>query len=100
MCNPLGSKRKIHKLGKEPDTFGLMLIIINVLIIMLLLIGFFYFQLANLSPWMRTKINDVFLVAVVKKNLIDKYSMQVVLKPIIEDIKKLVSKCANFICSY
>lgn len=27
MCNPLGSKRKIHKLGKEPDTFGLMLII-------------------------------------------------------------------------
>lgn len=57
----------------------------------LYLTGFFYFQLANLPPWIRAKINDVMLVAIVHKSLINKYSMQAVLKPIIEDIKKLVS---------
>ncbi len=59
-------------------------------------IGIFYFLLGNLPPWMRSKINSVQLVMLVKKTLIDKYTMQSVLKPIVEDLKKLVSCDSTF----
>ena len=55
------------------------------------LLGFFYFILANLPPWMRSKIHSVQLVAIVKNSYIKTYSMRAVLAPLVEDLKKLVS---------
>ena len=57
------------------------------------LIEIFYFLLGNLPPWMISKVNSVQLAMIVKKSLISKYTMQRVLKPLVEDIKKLVSVC-------
>ena len=54
------------------------------------LLGFFYFMLANLPPWVRSKIHSVQLVAIVK-NYIKTYSMRAVLSPLVDDLKKLVS---------
>ncbi|XP_065887419.1 uncharacterized protein [Dysidea avara] len=64
-CNPLGSKVKIHKLGA------------------------FYFALGNISPKYRSRISSIQLVALVKSHYISCYGMDTVLKPIVEDIKKL-----------
>ena len=51
----------------------------------------FYFILGNLRPKYRSKLRNVQLLAVVKKSLIDKYTISAILRPIVEDIKKLVS---------
>ncbi|XP_065891557.1 uncharacterized protein [Dysidea avara] len=69
VCNPLGSKRKIHKLGV------------------------FYYLIGNLPAKMRSKVHTMQLVAIVKKSYIDKYSMNAVLKPIVQDVKKLETGC-------
>ena len=55
-------------------------------------VGFFYFLLGNLSPKYRSALRAINLVAVVKKKLIKDYSMNAVLTPIVDDIKKLVSQ--------
>ena len=54
-------------------------------------IGFFYFLLNNLPPYMRSKTDSIQLIAnIVKSRFIKKYSMQEILKPLISDLKKLV----------
>ena len=50
----------------------------------------FYFQLGNLHPRYRSTYKSIQLLALCKAKLISKYTLDVVLKPIIEDIKKLV----------
>jgi hypothetical protein len=65
ICNPLGSKKSIHKLG------------------------IFYFTLANLRPKLRSKFTAIQLAIICKKSVIDEYSIDRVLRPLIEDIKKL-----------
>jgi hypothetical protein len=65
ICNPLGSKKKIHK------------------------IGFFYFTLGNFFPKERSKISCIFLCAMAKVSIIKKYSINTILEPIVTDIKKL-----------
>jgi hypothetical protein len=54
-------------------------------------VGFFYFLLGNLSPKYRSALRAINLVVVVKK-LIKDYSMNAVLTPIVNNIKKLVSQ--------
>ena len=58
-------------------------------------VGFFYFLLNNLPPTMRSQTNSIQLVAIVKRKLIDKYSMKLILQPIITDLKKLVRLCVG-----
>ncbi len=55
-------------------------------------VGFFYFTLGNISPKYRSRLSCVNLVAIVKKKLIDKYTMPVILAPFIADVVKLVRK--------
>ena len=88
VCNPLGSKRIIHKLGKlfiHPCN------IIYSLSPPLCNIAVFYFVLGNLPPLFRSKVSRIQLAAIVKSELLKKYGANKILKPIIEDIKKLVS---------
>ena len=53
--------------------------------------GVFYFSLGNLHPKYRSQYSSIHLVALCKRKYINLYSMSDVLKPLIEDIKRLVS---------
>ena len=57
---------------------------------MLMFSGSFYFTLGNLSPKYRSKLTSIYLLALVKSTFISTYGMDVVLKPFINDMKKLV----------
>lgn len=54
-------------------------------------IAVFYFFLANLPPIFRSKMRRVQLVALAKSEHMKKYGANVILKPLMDDIKKLVS---------
>ena len=67
VANPLGSSATVHKLG------------------------LFYFSLGNLKPRLRSTTDSIQLVAVVKCDFLNKYGVDEILKPFVEDIKKLES---------
>ena len=62
------------------------------IIIIIHTLGLFYFLLGNVSPKYRSALRAINLVAVVKKKFIKEYSMNAVLTPIVNDLKKLVSQ--------
>ena len=86
VCNPLGSSRVKHKLGT-------MKVVIQSPFVKYLIFvtGMFYFSVGNIRPRFRSKIKTIQLLAVCKQKLIKKYSMNAVLRPLVKDIKKLVS---------
>ena len=53
--------------------------------------GCFYYVLGNISPKYRSRLSLIQLVALVKTKHIKEHSMNVILEPIVADIKKLVS---------
>ena len=53
--------------------------------------GAFYFTLGNMSPKYRSKLSCIFLLGLVKSKFVSEYGMDAVLKPIIDDVKRLVS---------
>jgi hypothetical protein len=67
MCNPLGSKKTVHKLG------------------------FFYYNIGNIHPRHRSNLSSIHLVAITNRSHIKKYGMNTILQPLVNDIKKLVS---------
>uniref|UniRef100_A0A1X7UBD0 C2H2-type domain-containing protein n=1 Tax=Amphimedon queenslandica TaxID=400682 RepID=A0A1X7UBD0_AMPQE len=67
VCNPIGSKAKIHKLG------------------------LFYYTLGNLSPKYRSSMVTIQLVAIVKYTLLQRYGHEAILRPFIDDVKALES---------
>ena len=99
VCNPLGSKRIIHKLGKlfiHPSD------LIYSLSPPLYNIAVFYFVLGNIPPLFHSKVSRIQLATIAKSEHLKKYGANTILKPIIEDIKKLVSShiyCSLLICS-
>lgn len=58
--------------------------------------GLFYFVLGNLLPMFRSKLRRINLLAIAKCEHIKKYGIDVVLKPILEDIKKLCLIVLNY----
>ena len=50
----------------------------------------FYFTIGNLSPMYRSQLSNINLVAIAKVTHIDTYGMDAVLKPFVDDLKKLV----------
>ena len=60
---------------------------------MLVTIGLFYYTLGNLTPKLRSQLASIQLLAIVKTKMIKKYTMTAILKPIVDDIMKLV--CAT-----
>lgn len=55
------------------------------------ILGIFYFTLGNLHPNARSKLSSINLLAIVKEKLVKKYGMDTILKPVVTDIKELVS---------
>lgn len=55
--------------------------------------GMFYFTIGNLSPMYRSQLTNIHLVAIAKTGHIDTYGMDAVLKPFVDDLKKLVIFC-------
>jgi len=55
------------------------------------ILGIFYFTLGNLRPNSRSKLSSINLLAIVKEKIVKKYGMDTILKPVVTDIKKLVS---------
>jgi len=53
--------------------------------------GTFYFTLGNLSPKYRSQLTSVYLVALVKSSFISAYGIDEVLRPFVNDVKKLVN---------
>ena len=53
-------------------------------------IGIFYFTLGNMQPRFRSKLSSIELVCVTKTKHIARYGMDAILRPFIDDVKKLV----------
>ena len=56
-------------------------------------IGAFYYILGNLKPSLRSKLNNIQLLLLTKYSSVSEYSIDQMLEPIVEDIKKLESVC-------
>ena len=100
ICNPLGSKRKKHKLGKL-ILYIYMSYIHSTHHTLLILIGFFYFALGNLMPRYRSSLSAIQLLGIVKRSIMIEYGMNAILQPFINDIKKLVceiTSCTLLFC--
>ena len=54
-------------------------------------IGIFSFVLGNLPPKFRSRLSSIHLVAIVNRNVLSQYGMDSVLRPFVDDLKKLVS---------
>lgn len=52
-------------------------------------------MLGNLHPKQRSKLSSLYLVALVKHKVLQKYGMDSILKPFVHDMKKLVSIVPN-----
>lgn len=53
------------------------------------IIGMLYFQLANIDPAFRSKLESINLVAIFRCNLLEHYSIDAILTPFVQDLKKL-----------
>ena len=83
-CNPLGSKAKKHKLGKIcRESIGYTKVFI--------ILGFLYYTLGNLDPILRSSLKSIQLLSVAKYDHLKAYGIEEMLRPVIEDVKKLES---------
>ena len=80
VCNPLGSRRKIHKISKS-------MFISMIIDPFVMCIGIFYFTLGNVRPKYRSKLSIIQLVAIVKHKYLSVYGMDAVLRPVVDDMK-------------
>ena len=58
-----------------------------------MLLGVFYYSLANITPSLRSSLQSIQLIAVVKSSYIDLYGIDIILKPFMEDISRLEQVC-------
>ena len=93
VCNPLGSRRKIHKISKS-------MFISMIIDPFVMCIGIFYFTLGNVRPKYRSKLSTIQLVAIVKHKYLSVYGMDAVLRPFVDDMKKLVLLLMASACIY
>lgn len=68
ICNPIGSRSTFHKLGM------------------------FYFTIQNVPLQMNSALNNIYIVAICYKSDIKKYGFAAILRPLVEDLKKLESE--------
>ena len=82
LCNPLGSRRKKHKIGEYWWI---------AIVICFLCCRCFYYLLGNLNPRFRSRINNIQLLALAKYSTVSDYGIDRTLEAIIEDVRKLES---------
>lgn len=83
LCNPLGAKASIHKLGRLLDKSSSQQIcsVDN--------IGVFYFSLGNLKPSLRASLQSIQLVTLATSMVIEQYEIDAILEPFMKDIYHL-----------
>ena len=84
LCNPLGSSRKKHKVGKKKVFLGLT---VNITACAL----FQVFFTSLLEIYILSTAQNSKLVAICQNRYIKKYNLQSILVPIVKDLQKLVS---------
>lgn len=84
--NPIGSKAKKHKLGKG-CVYGNLVMSFNAHYHFFL--GLVYYLLGNLEPRLRSSLKSIQLLCVVKNDIVVKYGIEAILKPIVESIQAL-----------
>ena len=64
------------------------------------IIGMLCFQLANLEPAFKSKLESINLVSIFRWNLLEHYSVDAILEPFIQDLK--IGKCMmnSDVCSH
>ena len=64
--------------------------------------GVFYYCLGNLNASLRSSLNSIQLLAVVKTQFITEYGIDTILQPFMEDLKLLerVYKALNYVSVY
>lgn len=92
----LGSHTKVHKLGKYLCSCRFSYV--HVFTVQCFT-GLFYFLLGNGHPKYRSKLKAVQLVAICKHHYIKQYSLDAILHPFLQDLKKLVC-CFLFIYTH
>jgi len=95
ICNPLGPKQTIHKLGTPNECSPIR----SHSKTSICFTGLFYFVLGNLSPMYRSRLSSIQLVIVVENKFIKKYGMNAVLEPFVTDVGKLVSAVCVYFCA-
>ena len=80
VCNPIGSRNKVHKLG-----------MIIITIILIIVLGLFDYTFGNISPKHRSSLDAIQRVSVVKHSVVFDYGIDKILEPFIEDMKALES---------
>ena len=58
----------------------------------------FYFMLGNINPNKRSKLRGIQLLASCKHKMIKRYGINQIIKPVVDDIKILVTRIGN--CQY
>ena len=113
LCNPLGSRRKKHKIGNIDSHRCINVIYLCIVYVLyyfsdtllsfyiifihalmhtyIYVLGAFYFMLGNLSPRFRSKISNIQLLLLAKYSLVAEFGIDRLLQPIVEDIRKLES---------
>ena len=62
--------------------------------------GAFYYSLGNISPHFRSKIHNIQLLLLAKSTSVAEYGIDHIIKPIVEDIRKLESVRTLCVCRY
>ena len=111
LCNPLGSRRKKHIIGKintntvyitcvalcyafdmlECCTYSTRECMHNGIDTLCADSGAFYYLLGNLSPHFRSKIHNIQLLLLAKYSTVSEFGIDRMLEPIVEDVRKLES---------
>lgn len=82
VCNPIGSKSGVHKLGKIQNIESLATT---------LYVGIFYYTITNIEPMLRSRLQAIMLLAVATSQVISTYGIDEILKPFVEEMMKLES---------
>lgn len=90
LCNPLGSRRKKHKVGVLWPC-SILYSTSHSLVLTGYLLGAFYYMLGNLRPQLRSRINTIQLLLLAKYDSVAEFGIDRMLEPIVEDICKLES---------
>ena len=93
VVNPLGSRRGKHKLGKTAyNTMSCMYSQPCNNYTIYIYIGMFYWMLLNIRPAYRSTLHSIQLLAVANEKIINRYGIDAVLKPAVDELKELGSK--------
>ena len=103
LCNALGSRRKKHKIGLLFVLHSSPFITIVskcTMVVVCDFTGAFYYLLGNISPHFRSKIHNIQLLLLANSSSVAEYGIDHIIKPIVEDIKKLESVCTLYVCMH